>query len=79
MKNELREEQARRRPGPSAAAPTRRRASGDRLRRSTRKEGNGRGAAAALDKLKEEAATALAATEAGHATLAEAAEAELDS
>ena len=35
--------------------------------------------AAALDKLKEEAATALAATEAGHATLAEAAEAELDS
>ena len=35
--------------------------------------------AAALDKLKDEAATALAATEAGHATLAEAAEAELDS
>merc|ERR1712196_53803 len=80
MKNELREEQARsaawaQRCGADAAARERGQAAALHGQKKSMEEAH----AAALDKLKDEAATALAATEAGHATLAEAAEAELDS
>ena len=80
MKNELREEQARsaawaQRCGADAAARERGQAEALHGQKKSMEEAH----AAALDKMKDEYTTALAATEAGHATLAEAAEAELDS